>query len=138
MSMTHYVLDTNVVSDLLKHQQSVTNAVSLTLSRGDPLCVCLPVYFEILRGLLWKGATTQINTLNTTFLPIFDWISLIDEDWIQAAYFWKTSVSQGKQLADSDLLIAAIAFRLNATIVTADNDFDALPVQRENWRLEAK
>jgi predicted nucleic acid-binding protein len=33
-----------------------------------------------------------------------------------------------------DLLTAAMAMRLNAIIVSADDDFDALAVKRENWR----
>ena len=31
-------------------------------------------------------------------------------------------------------VIAALAQRLNAVVVTSDNDFAALPVQREDWR----
>jgi len=37
-----------------------------------------------------------------------------------------------------DLLIAALALRLDAIIVTNDEDFLALPVKRENWRTEIK
>lgn len=33
-----------------------------------------------------------------------------------------------------DLLIAAVAIRHDAIVVTADKDFDVLPVKRENWR----
>ena len=42
--------------------------------------------------------------------------------------------NQGKQLSDVDLLIAALAQRLDGVVVTSDDDFDALPIQRENWR----
>lgn len=55
-------------------------------------------------------------------------------DWRQAAHFWAEARNAGKQLSDVDLLIAALAYRLNATLVTSDNDFEALPVQHENWR----
>jgi predicted nucleic acid-binding protein len=41
----------------------------------------------------------------------------------------------GNQLADVDLLIAAVATRLGDIIVSSDTDFDALPVKRENWRV---
>jgi predicted nucleic acid-binding protein len=33
-----------------------------------------------------------------------------------------------------DLLIAAVAQRIDAVIVSADADFDHLSVRRENWR----
>jgi predicted nucleic acid-binding protein len=54
---------------------------------------------------------------------------------LQAAHYWSNAVSIGKQLSDMDFLIAALAHRLNAVIVSADTDFDALPVKREDWRL---
>lgn len=66
--------------------------------------------------------------------PLFSWVPLIDDDWEQAAQFWSDARRKGKQLADVDCLLAAIAVRLNAIIVSADDDFDALPVNRENWR----
>jgi predicted nucleic acid-binding protein len=58
-----------------------------------------------------------------------------DDDWKQAAHYWVDTVRAGKQLADIDLLIAAIARRTNAVVVSADDDFDALPIRRENWRI---
>lgn len=68
--------------------------------------------------------------------PQFEWIPLTDADWRQAAQFWAEVRSTGKQLSDVDLLIAALAFRLNAVIVSNDDDFEALPVHRENWRKQ--
>jgi predicted nucleic acid-binding protein len=47
---------------------------------------------------------------------------------------WATAVSAGKQLSDIDLLLVAQAKRLDAVIVSADDDFDAFNVRRENWR----
>ncbi len=57
-----------------------------------------------------------------------------DADWERAAQFWADSKSKGRQLSDIDILIAAIAHRIDAIIVSSDADFDALPVKRENWR----
>ena len=34
----------------------------------------------------------------------------------------------------SILLIAALAQRLDGVVVTSDDEFDALPIRRENWR----
>jgi predicted nucleic acid-binding protein len=44
--------------------------------------------------------------------------------------------TKGRQFSDMDLLIAAIAKRLDAILVSSDSDFDALPVTREDWRKE--
>ncbi len=62
-------------------------------------------------------------------------MSLTDDDWRQAAQFWANAVNAGRQLADTDLLIAAIAKRVDGVVVTDDGDFDALPIRRENWRV---
>jgi predicted nucleic acid-binding protein len=68
-------------------------------------------------------------------VPLLTWTSLTDGDWRQAAQFWADVTNAGKQLADTDLLVAAIALRVGGTVVTADDDFDALPIKRENWRI---
>lgn len=101
--------------------------------RDAGVYLCQPVYYEARRGLLWKNATTKIQTLGRLRLRL-GWFQLLESDWEQAGVLWSQAVSHGRQLADIDLLIAAIALRQGAIIVTDDNDFDALPVLRENWR----
>lgn len=90
--------------------------------------------YEVLRGLLWVGATVKLTVLQDNVLPLFQTVTLTDEDWELAARLWAFSVNAGKQLADVDLLLAAAAQRLDAIIASSDTDFDALPVQREDWR----
>jgi predicted nucleic acid-binding protein len=62
------------------------------------------------------------------------WTSFESGDWDRAAQLWAEARTKGRQLSDVDLLIADIAIRLDAILVTADDDFGALPVRRENWR----
>jgi tRNA(fMet)-specific endonuclease VapC len=129
-----YILDTNVISDLLKRNVNVEAHLHAVLSSGDIAYICQPVYYEILRGLLWAGATSKQRIFKEKILPRFQWISLVDDDWARAAQLWASTVSAGRQLADIDLLIAAIALRANAVLVSSDHDFDALSVKRVNWR----
>lgn len=117
MERLTYILDSNAVAEA-----------------GHYVCLCQPVYYEVLRGLLKTNATRKLYLFHTAIMPMLNWIPLTDEDWRQAAQFWADTVRKGKQLADTDLLIGAITKRVNGVLVTADNDFDALPVQRENWR----
>lgn len=130
-----YVLDTNIVSDLLKRYPQVTDQIERHLSNDELLYLCQPVHYETLRGLIRKGATSQIQRLENNLRPVFEWVALTDDDWLQAARYWALATSRGRQLSDVDLLIAAIATRLDAVIVSSDADFDALPVKRQNWRL---
>ncbi len=67
-------------------------------------------------------------------MPLLQPVSLVDADWDQAARFWADMTKRGRQFSDIDLLLASVVARLDATLVSADADFDALPIKREDWR----
>jgi tRNA(fMet)-specific endonuclease VapC len=127
-----YIVDTNLVSDFIKGQPSVINKIRQ--HKSDLLYLCQVVDFELRRGFLYKQAKLQQQYYETVILPQFDWLELTDNDWLLAAKFWADTRRQGKQFSDIDLLLAAVTVRLNAVLVSSDTDFDALPVNRENWR----
>jgi tRNA(fMet)-specific endonuclease VapC len=126
-----YLLDTNIITTLIKGDPRVLAQLEAHLVDGVYLCQL--VFYEAMRGLLWKNATTKIQTLERLRLRL-GWFQLLESDWEQAGVLWAQAVSHGRQLADIDLLIAALALRQDAIVVTDDQDFDALPVKRENWR----
>ena len=130
-----YILDSNAASDYLKGFEPTTTRIKTALADGDSVYLCQPVTYELKRGFLAAGAPRQQQTFETVLAPQLTPLFLTDPDWQQAAQFWADARNAGKQLSDVDLLIAALAHRLNAVIVSADADFDALPVKRENWRL---
>ena len=129
-----YILDTNIISDLIVGIKSTTSAFENHGGAGDTLGLCQPVYYELMRGFMWKGAGRKRYIFETIIMPRLSPINLTNLDWQQAAAFWAQTVRQGRQLSDIDLLIAAIAHRLNATIASSDTDFDSLSVQRADWR----
>jgi len=133
--MTVFVLDTNVISDIVAPQPNTTVLNQISKNRQHTLCLCEPVDYEVRRGYLKAGASTRLRVYEERIKPQFQWVPISDADWRQAAQFWATTVSQGKQLADIDLLAAAVATRLSGIIISADEDFDALPLSRQNWRL---
>ncbi len=98
------------------------------------MCLCKPVHYEVRRGLLHSVSTRKTQMYETQVRPLFQWLSMEDADWEQAARFWAEARRTGKQFSDVDLFIAALAARLDAIIISADDDYDALPVRRENWR----
>jgi len=87
-----------------------------------------------MRGFLKAKATRKRKTFEDDLMPLLEWVTLIDADWQQAAVWWAETRSQGKQLSDVDLLIAALTKRLDATLITSDEDFAALSIKRETWR----
>ncbi|MCC6802176.1 MAG: PIN domain-containing protein [Anaerolineae bacterium] len=129
------VVDTNVLSDLLANVELVAHNFVSTIERDEIVYLCQPVLYELRRGLFRRKAEVKYRAFNQNILPRLTLIPLEDADWLQAAQFWADAVSRGKQLADIDLLLAALAQRLDATLVTADDDFDILPIQRANWRI---
>ncbi len=129
-----YVLDTNVLSDRINGVQIIEQKLNVAIQAGDRMCLCQAVHYEVFRGLLRTNATRKQQFFEEKLVPALEWVVLIDEDWRQAARFWALATTSGKQLSDVDLLIAAVAARLNAVIVSSDEDFDALPVLREDWR----
>jgi tRNA(fMet)-specific endonuclease VapC len=129
-----YLLDTNAITDLIEGHPQVIASMTTRIQEGHRMALCLPVRYEVERGLVWKNLQKKLQVFRSIY-PRLDLIELTSEDWLRAVEFWANSRRTGKQLADIDILIAAIAHRLNSIIVSSDSDFDALPVQRENWRL---
>jgi tRNA(fMet)-specific endonuclease VapC len=129
-----YILDTNVIGDRMKAIESVSRRLTETVAAGTRVYLCQPVYYEVMRGLLKTNATRKLQFFQETIMPLLYWLPLADIDWEQAAQFWADARNAGKQLSDVDLLIAAIAYRTQGVIVSDDDDFDALPIKRENWR----
>ncbi len=129
-----YLLDTNAVSDILTVHPQVSRHAAERLAAEETLGLCRPVHYELLRGLLWRKATGKHVVFQRQVLPLLTWITLSDIDWEQAADFWATARRKGRQLGDPDLLLAALAYRLDAVVVSNDADFDALPIKRQDWR----
>jgi predicted nucleic acid-binding protein len=129
-----YLLDTNVISDLMEQHPNVRNHAIERINDGNSLAICRPVHYEILRGLFWRNASGQLRRFQRSILPLFTWIDLENVDWEVAARFWADARRNGKQLGDPDLLLAALTLRVGGTLVSSDADFDALAIPREDWR----
>jgi predicted nucleic acid-binding protein len=128
-----YIFDTNAITDLMRARPLVVANVR-DHQADHVLCLCPPVDFEFQRGLLWKSAYGQRERYLNEIKTQFQWLPLSDTDWLQAGQFWADTQRRGKQLSDVDLLVAALAQRLDAIIMSSDTDFDVLPVKREDWR----
>jgi predicted nucleic acid-binding protein len=129
-----YLLDTNVIGDAMRRQPHVVTRYASALTGEHALLLCPAVHYEVVRGLLKSGATAQYQRYQTEFVSTVQWTPFESSDWDRAAQLWATARNRGRQLSDMDLLLAAMAIRLDAILVTADEDFSALPVKRENWR----
>ena len=129
-----YLLDTNVITDLIEGNQTVRQQLLQHKQQEHTLGLCTPIYYEVQRGLLAANLVRKQEVFAQAVLPRLTLFGLADSDWFQAIQFWADARRRGRQLSDIDVLLATIAHRLQAVIVSSDADFDALPVKRENWR----
>lgn len=130
-----YLLDTNVVTQLLKRTPRVVETYRLALGRGEQVYLSAGVYYEVKRGLLHVGAAKQLRQLDENFRNVLQWAPVSDATWDRAAYLWAECRRQGKPHDDDgDLLIAAQAYLLEAMLVTRNSrDFIDFQISVENW-----
>ena len=130
-----YLLDTNVLTQLLRRTPGVVDQYRSALRRGEPVYLSTVVYYEVKRGLLHVGASRQLRQLDEDFKNVLPWATVTDAMWDRAAHVWAQCRRQGRPHDDDgDLLLAAQAEALGAVLVTRNTrDFIDLQVPVENW-----
>ncbi len=132
--MKTYLLDTNILSALLRKEASTLQRFRQAVANDDVLLLSGVVHYEVKRGLLKRDAQKQMATFEYLSNQLA-WCDVIQEDWDSAAQMWAERIKVGRPIQDADLLIAMQAKRLGAILVTDnERDFDGLGVQVENWR----
>ena len=64
---THYVLDTNIVTLLLRQDSSVQTQLLRVLSNDTVILGCPVVWHEVRRGLMAKQASRQLQHFDALF-----------------------------------------------------------------------
>jgi tRNA(fMet)-specific endonuclease VapC len=126
-----YILDTNTISDILRGDNRVT--LKLREYVGQQIYICQPVQYEVMRGLIHRKASNQLGLLETLSEQLLR-LELTNDDWDYAANLWAITRTQGLQFSDVDLLLCALAYRIDGVIVTSDEDFSRIDVATVNWR----
>ena len=63
----NYLLDTNIVSYILKNNASVNNKLQQVTRQGEEVFISCITYYEVKRGLLALNATRQLAEFETFF-----------------------------------------------------------------------
>jgi tRNA(fMet)-specific endonuclease VapC len=133
MTSQVYLLDTNVITGIMKKDACVLDRISQALAADAHLILSPLVFYEIKRGLMRRDAKRQLGFFEQ-LIKTFWWNDLQRTDWQRAAELWANEIAHGRPPQDADLLIAAQAHRLKAIVVTANEDhFTPLGVKIENW-----
>ncbi|HQV80966.1 MAG: PIN domain-containing protein [Agitococcus sp.] len=120
--MLRYMLDTNIVSFLIKESQPFL-AQRISQKGIERIAISAIVEAELLWGLAKKQPSSLIQQRVMTFLTHVE-ILAWDRDAAQAyARLKKTIQNDGVNLSTTDMLIAAHAYSLDLTLITNDQAF---------------
>jgi tRNA(fMet)-specific endonuclease VapC len=134
--MPGYLLDTNILSDLVHHPRSGTVARQLARVRangGQEVSTSIIVAAELRYGAAKRGST-QLARQVETVLGVLDVLPFeAPADVIYGRL--RTDIERrGQRMGGNDLLIAAHALAAQLTLVTNDRGFARIPdLLRENW-----
>lgn len=134
--MSSYVLDTNIITSVLRPDKDIENRYLKVLSDGHTFIGCPVVYYEVKRGLLAQDNRRKMALFESMFYDVFEWRDYTKNDWILASGLWAKRKTLGRPIEDADLFIAVFALNNNATIVTNNTkDFAELGVTLEDWTI---
>lgn len=130
-----HMLDTNIVSHLIKQHPSVVNQYSRIAP--EDMCISSVTEAELLYGVAKK----QSISLQETILEFLKTITICHWDSDAAAIYGKLRAEmekRGKVMGDLDQLIAAHAISRGTTVVTNDRAFAMVQELRvEDWTTVA-
>jgi tRNA(fMet)-specific endonuclease VapC len=133
MMAPRYLLDTNIVSDLLRHPDG---NVARRIARldSDQVCISIVVACELRFGMVKSGAQRLVRQLERVLAELE---TLPLEPPVEEHYadIRNTLERAGTPIGPNDLLIAAHARALGLTLVTANfGEFSRVPgLSVENW-----
>jgi tRNA(fMet)-specific endonuclease VapC len=131
--LTLYMLDTNILSDLIRNPQGKA-AKRIAKVGEDNICTSIIVAAELRYGCAKSGSTRLLKAVEDLLGEIdvlpFDVPADTEYGGIRAEL-----EAAGKPIGGNDLLIAAHAYATGATIVTANTDeFKRIRgLNVENW-----
>jgi predicted nucleic acid-binding protein len=138
--MAKALLDTDILSEYLKgHNSNVINRAARYAHEHGVFTFTSVTLYEIVYGFELKGASNQLKKA-LAWLNQNEQITPVNDDYLTAATLKATARKQGMVLELPDCLIAAVATRLELTLVTG-NTGDFKTIQKiglkftiENWR----
>lgn len=133
MSERRYLLDTNILSALIREPQGPV--ATILKQRGyDRVCTSLIVAAELRFGALKRGSSSLTGKVNDLLasIPVLPLEAGVDDAYAQVRFALE---QRGAPIGPNDLLIAAHAIDQELILVTDNlNEFGRVPnLQVENW-----
>ena len=135
-----YLLDTNIISDMMRRPQGRANLQLEERIANSPspvrVCTSIVVDCEVRYGLQRK---TSVK-LDQAYQDLLQVIEVLPLDSLITPHYARLRAhldQAGTPIGSNDTLIAAQALALGATLVTADAEFSRVPdLALENWLVE--
>jgi predicted nucleic acid-binding protein len=128
-----YVVDTNIWIALLRKNRKVRTRLRETLAQRHEICVIPVVYYELLRGHEKRRDQESINFIKKLWATL-SYYEATKHIWDEAIRLWVMTIRQNTMPGDRDILIAAFATQLSATVVTRNvRHFSVFQFSIENW-----
>ena len=128
-----YLLDTNIISELVKHPQGLIFHKIQQIGESQ-VCTSIVVAAELKFGVKNKNSSKLAEKLAIILeaIDILPFRTPADNHYAEIRHYLKI---RGTPIGANDLLIAAHALSLNSTLVTANvREFSRIPDLRvENW-----
>jgi tRNA(fMet)-specific endonuclease VapC len=130
--MKKYMLDTNIVSYLIRQNAAVVERISVLPVRA--ICISAITEGELLFGLAKRPDATSLHMLVHELLRCVDVLPWDTSTAKRYGTVRAKLASKGNVLAPLDLLIATHAMSVDAVLVTSDKAFEQVDgLEMENW-----
>lgn len=130
--MTLYMLDTNTVSYLVKGR--LDKERRFKVNRIADFCISAITEGELLFGVMRRPGADRLEQLIRQFLARVETLPFDSETAGRFALLRVEMQKTGKSVDSFDMLIAAHALSVDATLVTSDKAFSHVPgLRTENW-----
>jgi tRNA(fMet)-specific endonuclease VapC len=134
MALSPALLDTDILSAVMRKNPLAVEQARSYLGGHRQFTFSIITRYEILRGLLTKGAAKQLLAFEK-LCATSRILHLSDSIIVQAASIYSDLYRRGQLICDADILIAATAIKHGLAVVT-NNEAHFRRIQNlqiENW-----
>jgi tRNA(fMet)-specific endonuclease VapC len=129
-----YLLDTNQIGLAVTPQSAVWRRIGDARLRGVKVGTCIPVLCEIEAGV---QHVARPDLYRANLHRLFRLVKVWPIDLETARRYGELSADlrrRGRALSQVDMMVAALALQVDATVVSTDRDFTAVPNLRlDDW-----
>jgi tRNA(fMet)-specific endonuclease VapC len=132
--MSRYLLDTNHLGETIGRVSVVRDQLQQLHRHGNTFGTCGPVLCELLVGIVLRKDEAKARRRLDGLLQVVRLWPVDLEVADRYAQVYHELLKAGRALSQVDIILAALARHLNATLLTTDQDFQALiDIRTENW-----